>query len=299
MMVTRNKRMRLVAPAFVPLVLIGCATVPLTDRAQLALVPQDQLMQLSLDSYQKILSQSELSRDPQQIELVNRVGTRLARATEDYLRRQNYPPRAFAWEFNVIKDDSMANAWCLPGGKVAVYTGILPVTQTEAGLAVVVGHEIAHVVANHGNERLSEAMLVELGGQALGAAMQQRPAQTQNMFMRSYGVVSQAGVLLPHSRRQESEADRIGLTLMAAAGYDPREAIGLWERMAEAGGNMPRALTFLATHPAPQQRIENIRQHLPEAMAVYGAPAGAMSAPPPAPSTTRVVDKQVYRRGGP
>ncbi len=271
---------RILASGIATVVLAGCATVPLTERSQLSLVSDEQLVQLGVSSYQEVLSTSQLSSDPAQVDLVNRVGTRLARATEQYLMSLNYPPRAFAWEFNVIEDDAMVNAWCLPGGKVAVYTGLFPVTQTEEGLAVVLAHEIAHVVANHGNERMSEAMLVEMGGQALAVAMQQKPGQTQDMFMRSYGLVSQTGVLLPHSRRQESEADRIGLTLMAVAGYDPREAVGLWERMAAQTGDTSRAAAFLSTHPAPSQRIENIQVYLPEAMAVRsGAPAPGPSAP--------------------
>ena len=264
------------------LALAGCATVPLTDRSQLALVSNEQLVQLGMQSYQEVLKTSQLSTNLAEVDLVNRVGVRLARATEQYLMSLYYPSREFAWEFNVIEDDAMVNAWCLPGGKVAVYTGLFPVAKTEEGLAVVLAHEIAHVVANHGNERMSEAMLVEMGGQALAVAMQQRPAQTQNMFMRSYGLVSQTGVLLPHSRRQESEADRIGLTLMAAAGYNPQEAVGLWERMAAASGDTPRAMAFLSTHPAPSQRIENIQAHLPEAMAIYSGPPP--SGPPAAPS---------------
>lgn len=275
------------------LTLAGCATVPLTERSQLALVSNDQLVQLGATSYREVLQSSTLAKDAQSVAMVNRVGTRLASATERYLASLNYPARDFAWEFNLIEDDAMVNAWCLPGGKVAVYTGLLPVAQTESGLAVVLAHEIAHVVANHGNERLSEAMLMEMGGQALAVAMQQRPQQTQNLFMQAYGLVGQTGVLLPHSRRQESEADRIGLTLMAAAGYDPREAVGLWERMAAESGDRPRAASFLSTHPAPSQRIDDIRTYLPEALAIYG---GADSPPPAVQGGGFMVRRQSYRR---
>lgn len=276
----------------------GCATVPLTERSQLALVSNDQLVQLGAASYQEVLQTSELSKDAEAVAMVNRVGTRLARATEDYLASLNYPVRNFAWEFNLIEDDATVNAWCLPGGKVAVYTGLLPVAANETGLAVVMGHEIAHVVANHGNERLSESLLVEFGGQALAAAMQQRPAQTQNMFMTAYGLASQTGVLLPHSRQQESEADRIGLTLMAVAGYDPREAVGLWQRMAALDDGGSRAANFLSTHPAPAQRIENIQAHLPEALAIYRGPsAGQGGAVPGAPAQGGFrVQGQSYRK---
>lgn len=294
------KRLRRGARVLAALALVGaaagCATVPLTERSQLALVSNDQLVQLGATSYAEVLQTSTLSNDADAVAIVKRVGTRLAQATEDYLTGLNYPAQPFAWEFNLIYDDDTVNAWCLPGGKVAVYTGLLPVAASEAGLAVVMGHEIAHVVANHGNERMSEALLVEFGGQALAAAMQQRPAQTQNMFMTAYGLASQTGVLLPHSRQQESEADRIGLTLMAVAGYDPREAVGLWQRMAAADEGGSRAPSFLSTHPVPGKRIENIQAYLPEAMAVYRGPTLDTDAAPPAPVSGFRVQGQSFRK---
>lgn len=246
---------------------VACSSVPLTGRSQLRLLPDSQLATLGLDSYKQVLSESKLSDDPAQVETVRRVGMRLARAAEDYLRANNLSTANYAWEFNVIKDDKTANAWCLPGGKVAVYSGILPITKNDAGLAVVMGHEIAHALANHGNERMSQGMMAQMGEIALSTALKNQPGQTKNLFMTSYGVASQVGVLLPYSRVHESEADRIGLTLMAMAGYDPHEAIPFWQRMNESGGARPPE--FLSTHPAPESRINNIRQYIPEAMAVY------------------------------
>ena len=246
---------------------ISCTTVPVTERRQLTLLPDLQLVQLSVDNYGKVLHEAKLSQDQAKIDLVNRVGTRLAGATEEYLRAHGYSTQYYQWEFSVIDDDETINAWCMPGGKVAVYTGILPITQNEDGLAVVMAHEIAHAVARHGNERMTQTLLLELGEVALSKAMQDRPQRTQDIFRQSYGAASSLGVLLPYSRMHESEADRIGLTLMAMAGYDPRAAIPFWERMNKAGsGRVPQ---FLSTHPAPQSRIQNIQYYLPEAMAAY------------------------------
>ena len=247
--------------------LTSCATVPVTGRRSLNLIPDAELARMSLESYRKVIDEAELSTDPAQLERVRRVGDRIARATVSYLRAHQLPYDQFQWEFNVIQDDEQVNAWAMPGGKIAVYTGILPVSENDAGLAAVLGHEIAHVLAKHGNERMSRALLVQLGGQTLSAATRQRPAWTSNLLLASYGAGAQVGVLLPHSRLQESEADHIGLILMAIAGYDPRAAIGLWQRMGQVGGSRPPS--FLSTHPQPQARIADMQRHMPEAMAIY------------------------------
>ena len=173
----------------------------------------------------------------------------------------------YRWEFNLIENDKMVNAFCMPGGKVGVYTGILPITQNETGLAVVMGHEIAHAIAKHGNERVSQGLLAQLGGVALSTALSKNPGTTNQIFMAAYGVGANVGVLLPYSRLHESEADRIGLILMAKAGYDPREAVPFWQRMNEKGG--PRPPEFLSTHPAPESRIKQIQDLIPEAMKYY------------------------------
>ena len=173
----------------------------------------------------------------------------------------------YKWELNLIEDDKVVNAWCMPGGKVAVYTGILPVAKDETGLAVVMGHEIAHAVAKHGNERMSEGLLVQLGGVGLSVALGEQPGATHDLFMQAYGITTNMGLMLPHSSLQESEADHIGLIQMAKAGYDPREAIPFWERMNAQGGSRPPE--FLSTHPAPESRIHDIQALIPEAMRYY------------------------------
>jgi predicted Zn-dependent protease len=251
------------------LFLFACATVPLTERRTLRLIPDSELVSLSFHQYSEVLKKSKLSNDPVKVHSVKRVGKRIARASEEFLRESKLESdiKNYKWEFNLIEDDKVVNAWCMPGGKVAVYTGILPLTQDDTGLAVVMGHEVAHAMAKHGNERMSEALLVQLGGASLSPALSKEPALTQQIFMGVYGVGTQVGIMLPYSRVHESEADRIGLVLMAKAGYDPREAIPFWQRINEKGGSRPAE--FLSTHPAPETRIRDINSHIPEAMKYY------------------------------
>jgi predicted Zn-dependent protease len=249
--------------------LAACATVPLTERRSLHLVSDSELLSLSVDQYTKTLNESKLSNDPQKVQMVKRVGEKIGQATADLLKEKGLESEIqnYHWEFNLIDDPKVVNAWCMPGGKVAVYTGILPVAGGETGLAVVMGHEIAHALAKHGNERMSQGLLAQLGGVGLSMALGTNPGLTQDIFMQAYGVAAQVGVLLPYSRLQESEADHIGLVLMAKAGYDPREAIPFWERMNKEGGSRPPE--FLSTHPAPESRIDNIKTLIPEAMRYY------------------------------
>jgi predicted Zn-dependent protease len=249
--------------------LSACATVPLTERKSLHLVSDSELLSLSFQQYGTILKESRLSSDPQKVQMVRRIGERIAKATAGLLRERGLEAEIqnYKWEFNLIDDPKVVNAWCMPGGKVAVYTGILPVAKDETGLAVVMGHEIAHAIAKHGNERMSEGLLVQLGGVGLSVALGTQPAATRDLFMQAYGVAAGVGFMLPYSRLQESEADHIGLVLMAKAGYDPREAIPFWERMNEKGGSRPPE--FLSTHPAPESRIANIQALIPEAMRYY------------------------------
>lgn len=256
-----------IAFLFTVMVLVGCSTVPITGRRTLSLLSESQLTQISLMSYQELLGASELSKDRAQIDQVNRVGRRLAGATEFYLTANGYAFKPFDWEFNVIKDDETANAFAMPGGKIAVYTGLLPVAQDDAGLAVVMSHEIAHVLAKHGNERMSQAMVAQFGQQALSVAASQQPAATQKILNTSYGAVSQVGLMLPYSRMHESEADRIGIVLMAIAGYDPRSSIGFWQRMSKDDGSRPPLI--LSTHPDPARRVEQLKAHMPEALNMY------------------------------
>jgi predicted Zn-dependent protease len=246
----------------------SCTTVPLTGRTQLNMIPESQLVAMSLTSYSDFLSQNQLSDNRQQTQMVKQVGDNIALAVEVFLNENGLGDRVagYNWEFNLV-DDDIPNAWCMPGGKVVVYSGILPITQTDAGLAVVMGHEIAHAIARHGNERMSQGLLIETGGMALAAAIDQKPAETQALFMAAYGIGSQVGVSLPYSRSHETEADKLGLIFMAMAGYNPAEAIDFWTRMSQSGGQKPPE--FLSTHPSDQTRIQNLQAFLPEAMKYY------------------------------
>ncbi len=254
---------------FLVLILAACTTVPITGRQSLNLVSDSELLTMSLTQYQEVLHKAKLSQDQQKIQMVRNVGARIARATEDLLRQRGMESELsnYKWEFNLIQDDKTVNAWCMPGGKVAVYTGLLPVTQNETGLAVVMGHEIAHAVAKHGNERVSQGLLQQMGGAALSVALSTSAAATKDLFLQAYGVGTNVAFLLPYSRTQESEADRIGLVLMAKAGYDPREAVPFWKRMAKSGGSGTPEL--LSTHPAPETRIQQIESFIPEAMSYF------------------------------
>jgi predicted Zn-dependent protease len=229
------------------------------------------MLPLSFTSYQDFLSKHQVVRNTPEADMVARVGLRVQKAVEQYFALNNLSDRlkGYAWEFTLV-NDPQANAWCMPGGKVVVYTGILPLTMDENGLAVVMGHEISHAVAQHGDERMSQGLIAEMGGIALSAALSEKPAQTQQLFMTAYGVGAQVGVLLPYSRLQESEADRLGLIFMAMAGYDPRGAVPFWTRMAQShqGGKPP---VLLSTHPADDKRIQEIQKLMPEALKYYKA----------------------------
>ncbi len=261
--------MRLTLPAIIMSFFIACAQVPITQRESLRLVPESELMSMSFKEYQEVLGKSKLSTDPNKVQMVRKVGNRIAKAAEAFLvdLDRGNQVRNYQWEFNLIEDDKVVNAWVMPGGKAAVYTGILPITQDESGLAVVLGHEVAHAIAEHGNERMSQALLANMGTMALSAALAQKPRQTRELFLAVFGVGANVGLILPYSRLHEKEADRIGLTLMARAGYDPRVAVPFWKRMNQKEATT--SLEFLSTHPAPSTRIANIESYIPEAMPYY------------------------------
>ncbi|MFC1739825.1 M48 family metallopeptidase [Planctomycetota bacterium] len=251
------------------LLLSSCSQVAITGRKQLNLVPDLVMNSISFQSYGEFLSQNKLSSNAQQVGMVKDVGFRIQKAVEQYCAENGLSPRlkGYNWEFNLVEDPNV-NAWCMPGGKVVVYTGLLPISQNEAGLAVVMGHEIAHAIARHGAERMTQGLIVEMGGIALSKALTKRPDKTKELFMRSYGAGTQYGILFPYSRVHETEADRLGLIFMAMAGYDPHEAMGFWERMSAANkGASPPEL--LSTHPADSTRIRNIKTFIPEAMQYY------------------------------
>ncbi|MCI0512963.1 M48 family metallopeptidase [candidate division KSB1 bacterium] len=245
---------------------LACATVPLTGRQQINLIPSDQLLTMSYQQYDDVKKQSKLITSGPQLEQIKTVGARVSQAAEEFLRESGVQ-MAFQWEFVLIDDPKMVNAWCMPGGKVAFYTGILPLTQDATGVAVVMGHEVAHALAQHGNERMSQGLLVELGGITLAKALEQKPETTRNLWLQAFGLGAQIGFMLPYSRKHESEADRIGLVIMAKAGYDPNLSVPFWERMSQLGGQAPPE--FLSTHPANTTRIADLKKHLPEAMKYY------------------------------
>jgi predicted Zn-dependent protease len=266
-MKTRFRRLR--ACLILTLLIVSCSTVPLTGRRQLNLVSDSSVLSMSAQQYDEFLSSHEVIRNTKEAAMVQRVGRRIQDAVERYFAEHNMSDRlkGYSWEFNLVESKEV-NAWCMPGGKVVVYTGILPIAGDEAGLAVVMAHEIAHAIAKHGNERMSQALLTQLGGTALSVALESYPEQTQAMWMAAFGAGAQVGVLLPYSRLQESEADRLGLIFMAMAGYDPNEAPRFWSRMAsEKGGAAPPE--FLSTHPSDKTRIEKIKEEIPEAMKYY------------------------------
>ena len=240
----------------------GCTTAPITGRKQLNLVGEDTINQLGVQQYQQALGQAKKSSNSQYNDQVNWVAMRLAAAAE----KEFHP--GYKWEFNVIDDDKTVNAWCLPGGKIAVYSGIFPLTQTDSGLATVLAHEIAHALAHHGAERLSRMELMQLGEAGLLAAVQAGKPQAAQAVGAALGLGAQLGVELPFSRKQESEADHIGLILMAKAGYDPAQALDFWKRMVAASkGQSPPQ--FLFDHPSNDQRIADIQKEMPEAQRAY------------------------------
>ncbi|MFT3885915.1 MAG: M48 family metallopeptidase [Flavobacteriales bacterium] len=247
----------------------ACSKVPITGRRQLNLVPESEMMSMSLTEYQQFLQQTPpLPASDQRVAMVRRIGERLAKAATDYLNEHKAGDRVadFKWEFNVV-DEATVNAWCMPGGKVVVYTGILPVTKDEPSLALVMGHEIAHAIARHGNERMSQSIAVQGAGLTLQAMASQKPGLTSDLFLQSFGIGSQLG-LLAYSRNQESEADKMGLVFMAMAGYDPRVAPDFWKRMAQqSGGQKPPEL--LSTHPSDERRIADLEAYMPEALKYY------------------------------
>lgn len=252
------------------ILLAGCSQVPITGRKQLNLVPEPLIVSLSLQEYSQLMAKQKLSQDAEKADMVRAVGQRIRDAVDRFARTHltEDPFAGCQWEFVLVEDPGV-NAFAMPGGKVVVYTGILPVAGDANGLAVVIGHEIAHVFAKHGAERLTQGLLVEMGGIGLSRAIREKPQATRELFMTCYGLGAQIGLVLPYSRVHEMEADRLGLIFMAMAGYDPHHALTFWQRMAERAKGQPRPPEFLSTHPADSTRIQAIRGLLPEAMEYY------------------------------
>lgn len=249
--------------------LISCRTVPLTHRSQLSLIPDNEMLSMSFQQYGEFLKENKVSNDKNATEMVKRVGRNIQHAVEKYMQDNNLSDRleGYKWEFNLVESDQI-NAWAMPGGKVVVYTGILAVTKNDTGLAVVLGHEIAHAIAEHGNERMSQQLLQQIGAAGLLVAMNKEPAQTKALWLGVYGAGTQLGIMLPFSRTQESEADHLGLIFMSMAGYDPHAAPAFWERMSASskGGKPPE---FLSTHPSDETRIHDLKSWIPEAMKYF------------------------------
>jgi len=249
---------KIILSAILALLFISCTKAPITGRSQFIMVDQAQEMQLGLQSAKKILQTQKISRDPVKNAMVQRVGKKIANITG----QKNYK-----WEFFVIDNNKEANAFCLPGGKVFVYTGLFKYIANDAELASVMGHEIGHALARHGAERMSSGMLAQTGGQVLQSVMvgQGNPQNTA-MVMGAFGIGTQLGVMLPHSRTQEYEADHIGLVLMAKAGYNPNSALTFWTKFSKSGQTPPE---YLSSHPAPANRIATIKKLIPQVMPIY------------------------------
>lgn len=247
----------------------ACKSVALTGRKQLNIVPESQMIAMSNEQYAKVIQQGPLSNDQTQVQMIKRVGNTIKIAVEKYMADQGRSKElvGYNWEFNLIKNDTTVNAWCMPGGKVAFYTGILPVCINEAGIAVVMGHEIAHAIAHHGNERMSQQILAQAGGEVASVMLASKSPLTQQLFQTAYGAGAQYGVILPFSRKHESEADQMGLVFMAMGGYDPHTAIDFWKRMSALSGGSPPE--FMSTHPADARRVADLERYLPEALKYY------------------------------
>jgi predicted Zn-dependent protease len=249
--------------------LTGCATVPVTGRRQLDLVSSSEINSMSATQYQEVIKKGPLSTNQEQVAMIKRVGAKIQKGVEQYMASKGASDQlaGFAWEFNLIQDDKTVNAWCMPGGKVAFYTAILPICADETGIAVVMGHEVAHAIANHGRERMSQGMLEQFGISTVGSAMGQNPGVTNQIFMEAVGIGANLG-MLKFSRQHESEADHIGLIFMSMAGYDPQAAPKFWERMT-AGANGQKPPEFMSTHPSDETRIKDLQGWMPEAMGFY------------------------------
>lgn len=249
--------------------LASCATVAVTGRRQLILVSPPEVMQMASQQYSTVISKGPLSKDAAQTAMIKRVGQRIQKAVEDYMASQGRSSElnGFKWEFNLIDDPKTVNAWCMPGGKVAFYTAIMPVCRDEDGVAVVMGHEVAHAIANHGAERMSDQLVAQLGLEAVSGAIGSNPTLANQTLLQAIGVGTELG-LLKFSRTHESEADHMGLIFMAMAGYDPSHAPEFWKRMASlsGGSDVPE---FMSTHPSDETRIADLNKRMPEAMKYF------------------------------
>lgn len=260
----------ILAGAMLVMSITACTTVALTGRKQLNLVPNAMIQAMAFSQYDSVVKVSQtLSQNDERAQMVTRVGTKIQQAVEIYMQQNNMSKdlKNFKWEYNTI-NENIVNAWCMPGGKVVVYTGLLTVTQNETALAVVMGHEIAHAIARHGNERMSEGLLIGLGGLVLEEALKEKKQETQALFLGLYMIGSNLALALPNSRMQESEADKLGLIFMSMAGYNPEESVPFWQRMA-ANNKGEKLPVFLSTHPSDETRIKKLTELIPEIKSTY------------------------------
>lgn len=253
-------------------VAIACSTNAITGRSQFKLLPEAELQQMAVAEYQSFLSSAKVvaSSNNRDAEMVNRVGQRIVNAVTNYYRQNNIADQleGYQWETRLVQSDQ-ANAWCMPGGKIVIYTGLLPISQNEAGLANVMGHEVSHALFGHTNERMSQAIAAQYGGSILDAFMANRSSSgMRQIFGTAVGLGSQLGIMA-FGRKQELEADRYGMIWAAMGGYNPQEAINLWQRMNAAAEGQGRPPEFLSTHPGPEKRMEQLQRYLPEAMKYY------------------------------
>ncbi|MCR4765029.1 MAG: M48 family metallopeptidase, partial [Bacteroidaceae bacterium] len=251
------------------LLLSSCGSVPITGRKQLNLVSDEEVLSSSLSQYSSYIKGAKISGNTTQSAMVTRVGKKIAAATESYLKANGLADeiKNFSWEFNLVQDDQL-NAFCMPGGKIVVYEGLMKIISSDDELAVVVGHEVAHAVAKHSNERMSQQMLAQYGAQVLSGALSNKSAAVQSIAGQVYGIGAQYGMMLPFSRKHESEADYMGMVFMTIAGYNPDVAVGFWQKMSAGGqSSVPE---FMSTHPSDQTRINDIQKNLPEIKKKYG-----------------------------
>lgn len=250
------------------LIASSCSNVPITGRKQFTAIPSSQMLSMSAESYEQMVMENDISNNMEYLNSVKTVGQNMIKAVETYMKANGMEARieGFDWQFTVFKSEQV-NAWCMPGGQIAFYEGIMPVCQDETGVAMVMGHEVAHAVARHGNERLSQQLLINMGGIALSEALRTKKEETQQLAMLAFGVGTQMGVAMPYSRSHELEADELGLYFMALAGYNPETAPTFWERMNSLGGERPPE--FLSTHPDPGRRIEHLKEIMPKALEYY------------------------------
>lgn len=268
--IMKAKSIRIITVIALGVFILSCARVPMTGRRQLKLLPESEMVAMGLTAYSGFIDTSEVVLSGANHQMVGNAGARISKAVMDYFKGSRYESdlAQYKWEFNLV-NENIVNAWCMPGGKVVFYQGIMPLCQNETGVAVVMGHEVAHAVARHGNERMSQGLAQQLGGVALAVALADKPQETQALFQLAYGVGTQVGVMLPFSRLHETEADEMGLMFMAMAGYDPREAPKFWERMNAVGGARPPE--FLSTHPNPEKRSSNLAALMPKAIELHNS----------------------------